>query len=61
MGNQLEILEAEALKLTSGERAAFAQLLLQSLIDVAPVGQHSFETGPRQQATQLSSSSSSTR
>lgn len=31
MGNQLEILEAEALKLTSGERAAFAQLLLASL------------------------------
>ena len=31
MGNQLELLEAEALKLTSGERAAFAQLLLASL------------------------------
>ncbi|MFZ2629626.1 MAG: addiction module protein [Rugosibacter sp.] len=31
MGNQLEKLEAEALKLTSGERAAFAQLLLASL------------------------------
>lgn len=31
MGNQLEILEAEALKLTAGERAAFAQLLLASL------------------------------
>lgn len=30
MGNQLKILEAEALKLTSGERAAFAQLLLAS-------------------------------
>lgn len=28
---QLEILEAEALKLTSSERAAFAQLLLESL------------------------------
>ncbi|MHB1675934.1 MAG: addiction module protein [Sulfuriferula sp.] len=28
---QLEILEAEALKLTSSERAAFAQLLLASL------------------------------
>ena len=31
MGNQLEALEAEALKLTSSERAAFAQLLLASL------------------------------
>ena len=31
MGNQLELLEAEALKLTTGERAAFAQLLLASL------------------------------
>lgn len=31
MGNQLEILEAEALKLSSAERAAFAQLLLASL------------------------------
>ncbi len=31
MGIQLEMLEAEALKLTSGERAAFAQLLLESL------------------------------
>ena len=31
MGNQLELLEAEALKLTAGERAAFAQLLLASL------------------------------
>ena len=31
MGIQLEILEAEALKLTAGERAAFAQLLLASL------------------------------
>ena len=31
MGNKLEVLEAEALKLTSGERAAFAQLLLASL------------------------------
>ena len=28
---QLEVLEAEALKLTSGERTAFAQLLLESL------------------------------
>lgn len=31
MGNQLELLEAEALKLTASERAAFAQLLLASL------------------------------
>lgn len=31
MGIQLEMLEAEALKLTTGERAAFAQLLLASL------------------------------
>ena len=31
MGIQLEVLEAEALKLTSGERAALAQLLLASL------------------------------
>jgi len=31
MVTQLEMLEAEALNLTSGERAAFAQLLLSSL------------------------------
>ena len=31
MSIELEMLEAEALKLTSGERAAFAQLLLASL------------------------------
>ena len=31
MAIQLEALEAEALKLTSGERAAFAQVLLASL------------------------------
>lgn len=31
MGTRLEMLEAEALKLTAGERAAFAQLLLASL------------------------------
>lgn len=31
MGNQLELLEAEALNLTVGKRAAFAQLLLSSL------------------------------
>ena len=37
MGNQLEILEAEALKLTSGERAAFAQLLLASLDEDAEI------------------------
>ena len=37
MGNQLELLEAEALKLTSGERAAFAQLLLASLDEDAEI------------------------
>jgi putative addiction module component (TIGR02574 family) len=37
MGNQLEMLEAEALKLTSGERAAFAQLLLASLDEDAEI------------------------
>jgi len=31
MSNQLELLEAEALKLSTAERAAFAQLLLASL------------------------------
>ena len=31
MENQLELLEAEALKLSANERAAFAQLLLASL------------------------------
>ncbi|PWF48978.1 addiction module protein [Massilia glaciei] len=31
MGNQLELLKAEALKLTTDERAEFAQLLLASL------------------------------
>lgn len=31
MGNQLEFLEAEALKLSAGERAAFAQVLLARL------------------------------
>lgn len=31
MSSQLELLEAEALKLTTSERAAFAQLLLASL------------------------------
>ena len=31
MENQLEALEAEALKLTAGERAAFARFLLSSL------------------------------
>ena len=30
-GSQFELLEAEALKLSSGERAAFAQVLLASL------------------------------
>lgn len=37
MGNQLELLEAEALKLTSSERAAFAQLLLASLDEDAGI------------------------
>jgi putative addiction module component (TIGR02574 family) len=31
MENQLEVLEAQALKLTAGERAAFARFLLASL------------------------------
>ena len=31
MGSKLEFLEAEALQLTAGERAAFAHLLLASL------------------------------
>ncbi len=34
---QLEVLEAEALKLTLGERAAFAQLLLASLDEDAEI------------------------
>ena len=37
MGNRLEILEAEALKLTSSERAAFAQMLLASLDEDAEI------------------------
>ena len=37
MGTQLELLEAEALKLTAGERAAFAQLLLVSLDEDAEI------------------------
>lgn len=37
MGNQLELLEAEALQLTAGERAAFAQLLLASLDEDAEI------------------------
>ena len=37
MGNQLELLEAEALKLTIGERAAFAQMLLVSLDEDAEI------------------------
>jgi putative addiction module component (TIGR02574 family) len=37
MGNRLEALEAEALTLTSGERAAFAQLLLASLDEDAEI------------------------
>ncbi|MFC5302913.1 addiction module protein [Azospira restricta] len=37
MSSQLEMLEAEALKLTAGERAAFAQLLLASLDEDAEI------------------------
>lgn len=37
MGSQLELLEAEALKLSPGERAAFAQLLLASLDEDAEI------------------------
>ena len=37
MGNQLELLEAEALKLTVCERAAFAQHLLASLDEDAEI------------------------
>lgn len=37
MENQLELLEAEALKLTAGERAAFAQMLLASLEEDAEI------------------------
>lgn len=37
MKNQLELLEAEALKLTTGERAAFAQLLWASLDEDAEI------------------------
>jgi putative addiction module component (TIGR02574 family) len=37
MGNQLELLEAEALKLTTGERTAFAKMLLASLDDDAEI------------------------
>jgi putative addiction module component (TIGR02574 family) len=37
MGSQLELLEAEALKLTAGERAAFAQVLLASLDEDAEI------------------------
>ena len=37
MGNKLELLEAEALQLTSGERAAFAQILLASLDEDAEI------------------------
>lgn len=37
MGSQLELLEAEALRLTAGERAAFAQLLLASLDEDAEI------------------------
>lgn len=37
MGNQLELLEAEALKLTAGKRAAFAQMLLAGLDEDAGI------------------------
>ena len=37
MENQLELLEAEALKLSTAERAAFAQLLLASLDEDAEI------------------------
>ena len=37
MENQLELLEAEALKLSSAERAAFAQLFLASLDEDAEI------------------------
>jgi len=37
MGNQLELLEAEALQLTPGERAALAQVLLASLDEDAEI------------------------
>lgn len=37
MGTQLELLEAQALQLTVGERAAFAQLLLASLDEDAEI------------------------
>ncbi|MDO8788790.1 MAG: addiction module protein [Sulfuritalea sp.] len=37
MGNQLELLEAEALQLTASERAAFAQVLLASLDEDAEI------------------------
>ncbi|OAI01489.1 hypothetical protein A1353_18190 [Methylomonas methanica] len=37
MGTQLELLEARALQLTVGERAAFAQLLLASLDEDAEI------------------------
>jgi len=37
MGNQLELLEAQALKLTVGERASLAQRLLASLDEDAEI------------------------
>jgi Putative addiction module component len=37
MANQLELLEAQALQLSSGERAAFAQVLLASLDEDAEI------------------------
>jgi putative addiction module component (TIGR02574 family) len=37
MGNQLELLEAEVLKLPAGERAALAQVLIASLDEEAEI------------------------
>jgi hypothetical protein len=37
MGNQLELLQAEALQLTAGEHAAFAQVLLASFDENAEI------------------------
>lgn len=39
MASQLELLEREALKLTTGERAAFARVLLSSLDEDNEVGE----------------------
>lgn len=39
MSNQLEMLEREALKLSPGERAAFARVLLSSLDEDTEIGE----------------------